>query len=138
MVSAQRTEASTLAGGRLHELKHGPRNAPLRKTIVTRYELRAVFKRMLDQRRSRLGPARCCSAPMPFHALPARRGGANWQIHAPVKCARGCDFIIHGIHRELRASYDLVQPAANGWMRGAVAAGGLLLSSAVYLAWATR
>ena len=51
---------------------------------------------------------------------------------------RGCDFILRGIHKELRAAYDLVEPPAKGWMRNALAVGGLLLSFAVYVAWAAR
>lgn len=128
-----------LAQARHAQLTGAARNVPLRKTIVTRRELRVVFKRVLDKRQSRLGGARCCAAPLPFHATPASRGAPNWQIRAPVKCARGCDFVVRGIQRELRDTYDLVPPPVKSRVfRLGVAS--LICLSAIfyYLAWVAR
>jgi hypothetical protein len=88
-----------------------PIATPLRKTLVTRHALRAVFKRNFEKRQARLGGGRCCPVPLPFHKAPATRGGPNWQIRVPTKCSRGCDFLLRGIEKELRGSYDLVAPS---------------------------
>jgi hypothetical protein len=134
-----RIESLDLAEERLFELKHGIRNAPLRKTLVTRHELRGVFVRIFDKRRSRLGGAQCCSVPLPFHSIPAVRGAPNWQIRAPVKCPRGCDFVLRGIQKELRSTYDLVPPLEKSRTFSGVVLGLAGLSAfAYYMAWVAR
>ena len=132
-------EMLDLAQARRAYLASGPRNVPLRKTIVTRRALRGVFKRVLDKRQSRLGGERCCAAPMPFHATPASPGAPNWQIRAPVKCARGCDFVVRGIQKELRDTYDLVPPPVKSRVfRLGVASLICLSAFFYYLAWVAR
>lgn len=127
--STQRTDAFAL----------DPAIAPLRKTLVTRRALRAVFQRMFDKRQARFGGGRCCAVPLPFHKAPASRGGPNWQIRIPTKCARGCDFLLRGIQKELRDIYDLVAPPEGQARFGGTLVGLVALAAVFYfVAWTIR
>ena len=63
---------------------------------------------LLDREFRRRRPRECaaCFVPMPFQ-VPARNGGANWDMDIPQGCGHRCGFVLEELVRELQKAHRL-------------------------------